>query len=146
LSETDLQRYLDENNDRYAVAPKTTFTHGFFSSEKHGDEKSRALALAKLKELNGSQVRFHEALSHGDPFLYHRNYVNKAAAEITSHLGSVMQAHLFAQDTDEKIWRGPFRSLYGFHLIMVTRLTAGFVPPPWRKCVNGLCRMLRRRV
>jgi parvulin-like peptidyl-prolyl isomerase len=40
-----------------------------------------------------------------------------------------LQAHLFAQDADEKIWRGPFRSLYGFHLVMVTRLTTGFVPP-----------------
>lgn len=129
LSETDLQRYLDANKDRYTVAPKITFTHVFFSAEKHGDEKSHALALAKLKELNGSQVRFHEALSHGDRFLYHRNYVNKAAAEIASHFGSAMQANLLAQDADEKIWRGPFRSLYGFHLVMVTRLTAGYVPP-----------------
>ena len=39
-----------------------------------------------------------------------------------------MQAQLFAQDADEKIWRGPFRSLYGYHLVMVTRLTVGYVP------------------
>ena len=129
LSEADLQRYLDTHEDRYYVAPKITFTHVFFSTEKRGEEKSQALALAKLNELNGSQVPFHEAVSHGDRFVYHRNYVNKAAAEIASHFGLSLQENLFAQDVNEHIWRGPFRSFYGFHLVMVTRLTAGYVPP-----------------
>ncbi len=129
LSEMDLQRYLDTHNDRYYVPPKITFTHVFFNAEKRGEDSAHALALAKLDELNESQVPFHEALSHGDRYLYHRNYVNKEADEIASHFGSAMQRQLFAEVADDKIWRGPFHSAYGYHLVMMTRLKAGYDPP-----------------
>ncbi len=129
LSEADLQLHLDTHKDRYYVLPKITFTHVFFNAERRGEDSAHALALAKLAELDGSQVPFHEALSHGDRYLYHRNYVNKEADEIASHFGPAMQERLFALDADDKVWHGPFRSLYGSHLVMVTKHTAGYAPP-----------------
>ena len=129
LSEMDLQGHLDAHNDRYYVPPKITFTHVFFNADKRGEDSAHALALAKLDELNESQVPFHKALSHGDRYLYHRNYVNKEADEIASHFGPAMQKQLFALDANDKIWHGPFHSPYGSHLVMVTRHTAGYAPP-----------------
>lgn len=129
LTEDDLQQYLDTNMDRYYVPPKITFTHVFFNRENHGEERAQALAREKLSALNASRVPFHEGLSHGDRFLYHRNYVDKDANEIASHFGSDMQAQLFAQEANSEIWRGPFRSPYGYHLAMVTRLKQGYDPP-----------------
>lgn len=128
LSESDLQRYLDTHEERYYVPSKITFTHVFFNAERHGDDEAHALARVKLNELNESQVPFHVGLSHGDRYLYHRNYVNKEADEIASHFGNAMQGQLFALDADDKAWRGPFRSTYGFHLVMVTKQTAGYGP------------------
>ena len=129
LSEMDLQGHLDAHNDRYYVPPKITFTHVFFNADKRGEDSAHALALAKLDELNESQVPFHKALSHGDRYLYHRNYVNKEADEIASHFGPAMQKQLFALDANDKIWHGPFHSPYGSHLVMVTRHTTGYAPP-----------------
>lgn len=129
LSEADLQGYLDTHKDRYYVPPKITFTHVFLNREIHGDRQAHGLALDQLKTLNESRVPFHEALSHGDRYLYHRNYVSKEANEIASHFGPDMQKQLFALDPDGKSWHGPFRSPYGYHLVMVTKTTAGYDPP-----------------
>ncbi len=129
LSETDLKDYLVAFKDRYYVPPKITFTHVFFNRERHGDDRAQALARKELKVLNDASVPFHAALSHGDRFLYHRNYVNKDAGEIASHFGAPMEQQLFAQDADDQQWYGPFASPYGYHLAMVTRQTAGYHPP-----------------
>lgn len=129
LSESEVQDFLSTHQERYYVLPKVTFTHVFFNADSRGEDESQALALAKLDELNESQVPFHKALSHGDRYLYHRNYVNKEADEIASHFGSAMQRQLFVEEASDKIWRGPFRSPYGFHLVMMTKRTAGYAPP-----------------
>ena len=128
LSEDDLVRYFDAHKDRYYVPPRFTFTHVFFSRERHGDDQAYVLAREELKVLNDTRVPFHGALAHGDRFLYHRNYVGKEASEITSHFGPDMQAALFAQEPDDRSWFGPVRSAYGHHLVMVTKRTDGYNP------------------
>ncbi len=128
LSEEELQAYLVENAARYFVAPEITFTHVFFNTERHGAEKAEELAQATLKELTAKQIAFHEAISWGDRFLYHRNYVGKKTGEIASHFGAAMQDGLFALDGDGERWHGPFESPYGFHLAMVTKRTDGHAP------------------
>lgn len=128
LSEADLERFLNAHEDRYFVSPKITFTHVFFNAEGRGVREAESLAREKLNELNTSQVSFHEALPHGDRYLYHRNYVNKDAEEIASHFDAAMQQAVFALDVDESAWRGPFRSPYGYHLVMVVKRSAGYLP------------------
>ncbi len=128
LSDSELKRYMEANEARYYIPAKTTFTHVFFNAKTHGEETAEALARAELEILNESSVPFHEAPSHGDRFLYHRNYVNKAADEIASHFGTNLQEQLFDFEADDTIWRGPLRSIYGFHLVMATRQTPGYAP------------------
>jgi peptidyl-prolyl cis-trans isomerase C len=128
LSERDLEDYLAAHEDRYSIPPAVTFTHVFFSRDRHGDEAALALARAKLDELNTGRVPFHGAPSHGDRFLYHPNYVRKDAAEIASHFGDAMQRELFALDADDTRWIGPLRSPYGYHLVMVAATSAGYTP------------------
>jgi hypothetical protein len=129
LSDSELERYMEANEARYYVPAKTTFTHVFFNAETHGEERAEALARAELETLNESSVPFHKAPSHGDRFLYHRNYVNKAADEIASHFGVDLQEQLSHFEADDAVWRGPLRSTYGFHLVMVTKQTQGYVAP-----------------
>ena len=129
LAESDLKDYLGSQKDRYYVPPKITFTHVFFNRERHGDDSAQALAQEELKVLNDARVPFHRGLSHGDRYLYHRNYVSKDAGEIASHFGQGMQEQLFVIDPDSESWHGPFRSPYGYHLAMVTKRTAGYHPP-----------------
>lgn len=120
LSDADLQQFLNENQVNYTVADKITFTHVFLKSE----DKTKSL----LDDLNNNQVAFHQAMQYGDRFLYKRNYVNKDAEEIASHFGSAMRISLFDLKPSDKIWQGPFRSDYGYHLVMLTDHKAGYVP------------------
>jgi len=128
LSEADLLGHLQDHSDRYDVEPVITFTHVFFNVERHGDESARDLAHAKLEALNRDQVPFHQAVGHGDRFLYHANYVRKSADEIVSHFGRAMQQALFSANADQTTWIGPLRSAYGYHLVLLTNKTAGYLP------------------
>jgi len=128
LSDQELNQYLEQNRARYRVRPRVTFTHVYFSREKHGNEGARGLAEAKLDELQKGEVPFHEALGHGDRFLYHHNYVNKEADEIQSHFGEAMKKSLFEKIGKGRGWFGPLRSDYGFHLVLVTQHRPGHEP------------------
>jgi hypothetical protein len=128
LTESDLEDFLAAHQDRYFVPPTITFTHVFFSFERHGDERARSHAESMLTELNRKRVSFHEAPARGDRFLYHRTYAAKDAQEIASHFGRPMQQELFALEPDDTRWVGPFRSSYGYHLVMVTGTSDGRMP------------------
>ncbi len=128
MSEKELQTYFDKNLENYKVAPEITFTHIYFSDEKHGKEKAEELARAKLKELNKTNAPFHSAVFHGDRFLYNTNYVNREADEIASHFGEDMQHKVFDLAVSDSTWYGPFHSAYGSHLVMVTKLSEAYTP------------------
>lgn len=123
------ERYYEAHQSEYRVAPKVTFTHVFFSSERRAAAQARALARATLHQLNQNRVRFEQAAVHGERFLYQLNYVNRESEEIASHFGAQMQSQLFALQPSDRTWRGPFQSPYGFHLVLLTRSEAGYLPP-----------------
>jgi hypothetical protein len=129
VSDEDITEYYEANRDDYYVDPYITFTHVYFSSDRHGREQARQLAEAKLAELNSEQVPFSESMRHGDRFLYNVNYVERTEDFVGSHFGRPMAAELFALEADNSRWHGPFESAYGFHLVMVTRRTEGVYPP-----------------
>jgi hypothetical protein len=128
FTETDLQEFLDSNNEKYEIPAKITFTHVFFKQENPRDLQPHTSARIKLKELNDSKVGFKQSMAHGDRFQYDVNYIDKEADEITSHFGSEMQEALFNAQPDETVWQGPFLSDHGFHLVMITKQTPAYVP------------------
>ena len=129
VSDEEIAEYYEANRDDYFVDPYITFTHVYFSSDRHGREQARQLAEAKLAELNNEQVPFSESMRHGDRFLYNVNYVERTEDFVGSHFGRPMATELFALEADNGRWHGPFESAYGFHLVMVTRRTEGVYPP-----------------
>ena len=129
VSDEEIAEYYEANREDYYVDPYVTFTHVYFSSDRHGREQARKLADAKLAELNTEQVPFSESTRHGDRFLYNVNYVERTEDFVGSHFGRSMAAELFTLKADDSRWHGPFESAYGFHLVMVTRRTDGLYPP-----------------
>ncbi|WP_305674376.1 peptidylprolyl isomerase [Phenylobacterium sp.] len=125
-TEAELRAFYAARQGAYRVPAKVTFTHVFFNGERPGAE---ARARSKLAELNRTRTPFHAAVAHGERFLYHLNYVEKEAEEVASHFGPAMRAEVFAFEPDSHTWRGPFRSPYGFHLVLLTQRTASHVPP-----------------
>ncbi len=128
IDEAELQRYFEQHIEEYYVEPYATFAHVFFETEDRPRAEARALAEAKLLELNGKNVHFSEAPRHGDRFLYHVNYVERTPEYVASHFGPDMAKALFALEPSESTWAGPFDSPYGVHLVMLTNRAAGRKP------------------
>ena len=118
--------YFESQQDRYREPTRVTFTHVFFSTERH--ENPSAIASETLTSLNRERVPFHLGTSYGDHFLYHRNYVGKTYDEVASHFGSQFADDVFEMSQGDK-WLGPVKSEYGQHLVMMGDVIAARVPP-----------------
>lgn len=129
LIEEEIGRYYAEHRDEFYVSPKVTFTHVFFSRERHGAEQAAVRAREALDRLNHERVRFDQAPAQGDRFLYHVNYVGREPEEVTSHFGPAVQQALFDLEPSDRYWRGPFESPYGFHLVLLVQNESGYTPP-----------------
>ncbi|MEM7366060.1 MAG: peptidylprolyl isomerase, partial [Pseudomonadota bacterium] len=126
VSDADITRYFQDHQDRYREPPRMTFTHVFFSSDRHADPET--IALERKESLNKEQVPFHLGTSYGDHFLYHRNYVGKTYDEVASHFGSGFADAVFELSKRQQ-WEGPVVSEYGQHLVMIGDRIAARVPP-----------------
>ena len=123
-----LRRYFDANKSDYYVEPFVTFTHIFFETEDRLREQAREAAEKKLVELNRKGVPFVDAPQHGDRFLYHVNYVERTPEYVASHFGVPMAKTIFELEPNDFIWKGPFDSPYGVHLVMLTTNEPGREP------------------
>ena len=129
FTEAELHAYQTDHADRYKEPAKVTFTHVFFSTETRTLSEAQTLAQQQLSELNQQHIPFHQAMAHGERFLYHRNYVNKDAEFIASHFGDALQQAVFSLNASESQWQGPYQSPYGVHLVMVTQHSPEYSPP-----------------
>ena len=128
ISDDDVTEYYESNRDDYYIDPYVTFTHVFFSSERHGRDEAVSLANAMLTELNRERVPFSDAPRHGDRFPFFLNYVERDPQFVASHFGPAMAREVFALDPDQTTWHGPFESAYGLHLVMLTQKAEGRYP------------------
>jgi hypothetical protein len=123
-----LSRYFEVNKADYYVEPYVTFTHVFFGAEDRPIEEARARAEKKLVELNRDGTPFSDAPKHGDRFLYHVNYVERTPDYVASHFGVPMAKAIFELEPNEFVWKGPFESPYGAHLVLLTTSEPGRDP------------------
>jgi hypothetical protein len=116
-----LEAYFRQNIEAYAIAPWVTFTHVFFDSSRRGEDGAREAALAALHDLNATTAQFNDGAGLGDRFPYDRNYVERTVEFVAGHFGYDFVAALTAFEPSESAWQGPIRSVYGEHLVMLTR-------------------------
>lgn len=115
--EDELLEYYEENGQEFALPADVTFTHVFFSDERHG---SRAVEIAgkTLTTLNQEKVSFDASPRFGERFPYQLNYVERPEDEVASHFGEEMAEAVFQLEASES-WQGPLRSEFGVHLILL---------------------------
>ena len=123
-----VRRYFEANEADYYVEPYVTFTHVFFDSEDRPREEARARAEKNLVELNRESTRFSDAPKHGDRFLYHVNYVERTPDYVASHFGIEMAKAIFELEPNDLLWRGPYDSPYGVHLVLLITNEPGRKP------------------
>ena len=128
ISEVELGQYYESHRQDYEIPALVTFTHVFFSADRHGngvDERARET----LGILNRDEVRFDQAPNFGERFPYHLNYVERSQEEVAGHFGKLLAEAVFQLRPNKKIGQGPIKSTFGSPLILVTQNLPARVPP-----------------
>ena len=127
LNQELLQQYYEENKEKYFQPAIATFTHVFFNAEKRGDGQAASDAENTLRVLKSRDIPFEQSVAYGDRFYYNTNYVEKDAEYVSSHFGEEVTTAIYKPEEIEG-WAGPYKSEYGYHLLLRTRYTEGRYP------------------
>ncbi len=110
--ESELNKYFLDNQEKYELPARVSFTHIYFSLDKRGakvveDAKS---VLSGLNALRAPEL--------GDSFMMQYDFVQETPFEVERLFGKGFAEELFTLETN--IWLGPIRSGYGFHLVRIS--------------------------
>lgn len=130
IDEEALREYYLTHRAAYMAQPSVTFTHVFFDPDRRGGmAEAEADAAAVKARLQAAGAGFNDAGAEGDRFPFLKNYVERTFDYVASHFGEEFAAELAPLEASETEWRGPYRSAYGLHLVMLTRRTEASLPP-----------------
>lgn len=120
-SESELQRFFENNHQKYSLPAEVGFTHIYFSTSRRGTtalEDARA-ALARLTSSHLSSAEAASlAAALGDSFMLQMEYPPQTRDQIKNLFGDEFAAKVL--DLEPGKWAGPIRSTYGWHLVRVT--------------------------
>lgn len=123
-TEQDLQSYLDENPDDFAVEPHLTLRHVYFSRDRRGAAAQQdALQLLQRISTDGPEGDFEQ---FGDPLPLPYELRDVRESEVTRLFGTVFTDGL--QGLESGRWAGPVESGFGLHLVFIEARDAGRIP------------------
>jgi hypothetical protein len=123
-SET-LKAWFKDNQQRFALLPRVSFHHLYFSPDQRG-EHARDAALKALEQTAGKPGDSKDVESLGDPFMYQDYYGDRSFDEMAKLFGLNFARALVSLKPGS--WQGPVESGYGWHLIFVDSAAPGRVP------------------
>jgi hypothetical protein len=114
--ETALNKFFLDNQDKYKLPARVTFTHIYFSLDKRG---AQAIEDAKsvLSDIQTTSSPFLRAPEHGDSFMLQYDFVQETPSEVARLFGKSFAEQLFKLDIN--VWQGPIESGYGLHLVRI---------------------------
>ena len=110
--ESALNKYFLENQEKYRLPARVSFTHIYFSLDKRG-AKVVEDAKSVLSGLNALR-----APERGDSFMMQYDFVQETPFEVERLFGKGFTEKLFTLETSA--WQGPIESGYGLHLVRVS--------------------------
>jgi hypothetical protein len=112
-----LERWFEENRERYLTPEQVAFSHVYFSVDKGGEHGAKSSALNVLRTLRTRHVS--RAPDQGDAFPGLSDVPALAPDEAMRLFGdSELSRTLFTVPVGQ--WAGPYRSGYGWHLVFVS--------------------------
>jgi len=121
----ELHSWFEQHSGRFALSPRASFRHLYFSPDRRGPRASDDAARV-LAALAGKPADWPGAAMLADPFMFQDHYGDRPADQLASVFGPA-----FARAVVELApgaWRGPIESGYGWHLVRVDSITAGRIP------------------
>lgn len=119
------QAFFNSHRDAYATDERVSFTHIYFRSDGNDDASSLARAERTKQRLIAAHVE--RAPQAGDAFAEQYDYSELGADGLTRLFGRypIVTAALQAPVGE---WSGPYRSGYGWHLVLVTHRSPAKTP------------------
>ena len=121
IEQADLEVWLNDNPERYRIAPTYSFRQVYLDPSRH-DEDKLALALADL----ANKLVTAESTAPGDRTLLPASLERASPAQIRRTFGVEFGDALVA--IEPGIWQGPLTSAFGLHFVYVTDKNPGRVP------------------
>jgi len=115
-SAKELNKYYENNKDKYFIESSFTFTHYYFSENNNSLERSQQ-ALKALQE---------NSTFKSDPFYLGKAFANEPYRNIESNFG-IEFATNFINLAPQK-WSKPIRSTYGHHIVYINSINPGYIP------------------
>jgi peptidyl-prolyl cis-trans isomerase C len=120
-----LRAWFKENQQRFALLPRVSFRHVYFSSDRHG-ERTREAAAKAMEQVAGHSAASSDVAALGDPFMYQDYYGDRSFDDMTKLFGLNFARALV--NTKPGSWQGPLESGYGWHLVFVDSSVPSRVP------------------
>lgn len=135
-SESQLRAFYREHSQRYGREPRVDFEHVYFSPDSASDASSGSSPAGAAES---ARERAEEALrryrqtgaqpgEHGDRFPGRERFAALTPERAANLFGrGALAQQLFSGETG--VWRGPYRSGYGWHLLRIEALQPGGPAP-----------------
>jgi len=122
-SNAELRAWFAQNSDRFALPPRTSFRHLYFSFDR---PSAHDRAVAALGNIAGKPTDAPEVAAVADPFMFQDYYAERAPEQIAKEFGPDFAKAVFWLKPGA--WQGPIRSGYGWHLVLVDAIESSRVP------------------
>ena len=124
-TDEELQRFLNENPDKFVESARTSFNHVYLSADERGN-KVNADAQQLLVTLNSKQDST-DPDTTGDSFMFGYTFDDQSDHQISRMFGSDFATSMATLATGS--WQGPVASGYGLHLVYINDRTESWLPP-----------------
>jgi hypothetical protein len=118
--ETELNKYFVDNQGKYKLPARMSFTHIYFSLDKRG-----AMALEDSKKVL-SELNVPRAPERGDSFMMEYDFIQETPFEVVRLFGKGFAEELFTLGINT--WQGPIESGYGLHLVRISEKVDSRMP------------------
>jgi len=125
-SQGELAEWFDTNRDRFALPPRLSFRHLYFSPDRRG-VRARDDAVAALSRLAGHPEDSAIATTLADAFMFQEYYRDRAPEFLGKEFGPNFAVAVAKIPTGS--WQGPVESGFGWHLVFIDALIPGRLPP-----------------
>jgi len=122
-SDADLAQWYAQNSDRFALPPRASFRHLYFSLDRPGARERSGAALDKIA---GKPADAPEAAGLADPFMFQDYYAERTPEQVAREFGPPFAKALFGLKPGA--WQGPVQSGYGWHLVFISSIEPRRVP------------------
>ena len=121
-TEADLRAFYTENQQKYEIPPRFTFTQVYFSVDKRGAEGAAQAAQAIIR----NQAEPKRAATLGDTSMLSAGCTLCSEMEIRNQFGTEFAGTV--KKIDPGTWHGPVRSAYGVHAVYIHERQGAEIP------------------